>query len=66
MDNHLISDAEISSRLLLVFQSGMYSLGQLCGYTGLEFHRINQIMRDGSLEKLNDEEKEKLIKFIQP
>lgn len=62
MSHH--SDIEVSQKLLELFQSGMMGLKYICTQTGLEFHQVNQIVRDKTLERIDPETKEKLIKFL--
>ena len=62
MNHH--SDTEISEKLLELFQSGMVGLKYICTQTGLEFHQVNQIMRDKTLERIEPEQREKLRKFL--
>jgi hypothetical protein len=59
-----ISDIQISEKLLEVFSSGMMMLSYICKQTTLEFHQVNQVMRDKNLDKITPEKKEKLMLFL--
>lgn len=46
------------------FHAGMFTLKQIREATGLEFHQINAIMRDGEFVRIEPEQKQKLIKLL--
>lgn len=59
-----MTDREIASMLMEYFQAGKFTIKQICESTGLEFHQINAIMRDGELVRIEDVQKQKLINLI--
>ena len=59
-----MTDREIASMLMEYFHAGKFTIKQICESTGLEFHQINAIMRDGELVRIEDEQKQKLIKLL--
>ena len=59
-----MTDLEISEKLLAHIQTGFFSTKQICEYTGLGFHQVNAIMRDGEFVRIEPEQKEKLIKLL--
>jgi hypothetical protein len=64
MTDHDLTDREIASLLLEYFHAGRFTIKQICASTGLMFHQVNAIMRDGELVRIEDEQKEKLIKLL--
>lgn len=59
-----MTDREIASLLLEYFHAGRFTIKQICASTGLEFHQVNAIMRDGELVRIEEEQKQKLIQLI--
>lgn len=59
-----MEDCYYTDKLLDLFNSGFYSLAQLKKITGLEFWELNQIMRDRTMELLNEEQITKIKNFV--
>lgn len=59
-----LTDPEIASLLLEYFHAGRFTVKQIRELTGLEFHQVNAIMRDGEFARIEPEQKEKLIKLL--
>lgn len=61
---HSLTDPEIASLLMEYFHAGRFTVKQICDSTGLEFHQVNAIMRDGELVRIEDQVKQKLIRLL--
>ena len=59
-----MTDSEIAEKLLAHLQMGWLTLSKIRQETTLEFHQINAIMRDGELVRIEDVQKQKLIKLL--
>ena len=59
-----ISETQICEKLHEVFSSGMMTLSYICKQTSLEFPQVNQVMRDKNLDRISEDQKEKLKLFL--
>lgn len=59
-----MTDPEIADKLLAHLQMGWLTLSKIRSETTLEFHQINAIMRDKEFIRIEEDQKQKLIKLL--